>query len=191
MSGAPRKAAGWVRAVIDYAAPAAFLIGFVLTRDVVQATWALVIGSAVGLAIGFATERRVAPMPLVAGAFAVIFGGLTLIFHDPQFVMMKPTFAGVAFCLALFAGLAFRRNPLKALFGDALHLSDQAWRTLTWRYGLYFLATAVLNEIVWRNWPQQWPYFKFPGLALLAVAFSLTQAPLMMRHRQETPSAED
>jgi intracellular septation protein len=183
------KVRTWVRAAVDYGGLVVFLIGFLVTRDVVQATWWLVAGSAAGLILGFAVERRVAPMPLLAGAAALIFGGLTLIFHDDRFIKMKPTFVNLAFAVFLLGGTVLRRNPLKLLMGEALRMSDGAWRTLTWRYGLYFLCIAVLNEVVWRNVPNGvWVFFRFPGLLLLALAFSLTQTPLIMRGMKQ---AED
>jgi intracellular septation protein len=55
----------------------------------VQATWVLVGASAVALIVGYAVERRLAPLPLLAGGFALIFGVLTLFFHDPSLLKIK------------------------------------------------------------------------------------------------------
>lgn len=180
------KQRSYVRAAVDYGGLVVFLIGFLITRDVVKATWWLVAGSAVALALGFIAERRIAPMPLLAGGAALLFGGLTLIFHDARFIKMKPTFVNVAFAVFLLGGTLFKKNPLKLLMGEALTLSDNVWRTLTLRYGLYFLVIAVLNEAVWRTQPDSvWVLFRFPGLLVLALAFSLTQTPLIMRGMKE------
>lgn len=181
-----RKTHKWVRGFVDYFGPLAFLLGFLATRDVVQATGALVAGSAVALVVGFVVERRIAPMPLLAGGAALIFGALTLLFDDPRFVKVKPTVINVGFAAYLFGGLAMKKNPLKALLGEALRLPEAAWRTLTLRYGVFFLLVAALNEIVWRTQPDEvWVPFRFPGLFILAVIFSLSQVPLFMRHHQE------
>ena len=66
-----------VTAIVDYGGLAVFAVGYLVTRDLIAATWWLVAGSAVALAIGFAAERRVAPMPLLAGGAALLFGALT------------------------------------------------------------------------------------------------------------------
>lgn len=174
-----------IRSGVDYAGPLAFLVGYLITHNMLSATWALVGASAVALAVGYGVERRIAPMPLFAGLAALIFGGLTLYFHDPRFVKIKPTAINTILGLTMLGGLALKRNPLKALMGEALKLPDAAWRTLTLRYGLFFLCVAVLNEAIWRTQPESiWIWFRMPGLQILSLVFSLTQLPLMMKHIQ-------
>lgn len=177
------KSRALVRAGVDYAGPLAFLLGYLVTHNMLSATWALVGASAIALAVGYGVERRVAPLPLLSGLAALIFGGLTLVFHDPRFVKIKPTAINTLLGLVMLGGVALKRNPLKALMGDALKLSDDAWRTLTLRYGVFFLCVAALNETIWRTQPEPiWVWFRMPGLQLLALGFSMTQLPLMMKH---------
>jgi len=185
------KTKSLIRSGVDYAGPLAFLVGYLVTRDMLSATWALVGASAIALAVGYGVERRIAPMPLFAGLAALIFGGLTLYFHDARFVKIKPTAINTILGLTMLGGLALKRNPLKALMGEALKLPDEAWRTLTLRYGLFFLCVAVLNEAVWRTQPEStWVWFRMPGLQILSLVFSLTQLPLMMKHIQADPEAD-
>ena len=181
----------WVRGVVDYGGLVAFLIGFFLNRGggmtsqeaLVQATWWLVGGSLLGLVVGFVFEKRIAPFPLIAGGAALVFGGLTLFFHDVRFVKLKPTVMNSLFGVALLGGLILRKNPLKLLLGDAVKMPDEGWRKLTLNYGLFFLALAGLNEIVWRTQPDDiWVVFRFPGLLILTVLFGFAQVPLMMKY---------
>lgn len=177
-----------LRTGIDLAGLAAFLIGYLVTRNLVAATWWLVGGSALGLLVGFVVERRLAVMPLITGGAALIFGGLTLIFHDDRFVKMKPTFMNLAFAALLAGGVLLGRNPLKLVLGEALHLPDNIWRTLTWRYAVFFLAVAAANWFVATTQSNDtWVFFRFPGLPLLTLVFSLSQAPLLMKHMQPPP----
>jgi intracellular septation protein len=181
----------WVRAIVDYGGLVCFLAAFVYLRAggtpsstaLTQATWALVAGSALSLVIGFVFEKRIAPFPLIAGGAALVFGGLTLLFHDVRFVKMKPTVMNLAFAVALLGGLALKKNPLKLLLGESIRMPDEGWRKLTLSYGLFFAAVAVLNEIVWRTQPDDiWVVFRFPGLMIITVVFSFTQVPLMMKY---------
>jgi intracellular septation protein len=177
-----------VRMVVDFGGLAAFAVGYVLTRDLIQATWWLVAGSAVSLAVGFAFERRVAPMPLLAGGAALLFGALTIVFNNPDFVKAKPTVVNAIFAALLLGGMATKRNLLKMLLGESLRLPDDVWRTLTFRYAAFFIAMAVLNVVVWKTQPEAvWVFFRFPGLLLLALLFSVAQAPLMMKHMKGDP----
>lgn len=179
---APKKNNGWVRTVVDYGAALAFGVAYFVTKDFQKATWVLVAASAAALAIGFAVERRVALLPLFFGGMALIFGTLGLIFHSDVFVKIKVTVINLALACFLFGGVLTKRQPLKLIMGEALHMTDAAWRTLTLRYGGYFLAVAVLNEIV-RNTQGTDTWVKFRlGLLPLALVFVATQVPFMMKH---------
>ena len=177
------KTRSLIRSGVDYAGPLAFLLGYLITRNLLTATWALVGASGLALIVGYVAERRIAPMPLFAGLTALIFGTLTLVFHDTRFVKIKPTVINAVLAGVMLGGVWLKKNPLKALLGDALKLPDPAWRTLTLRYGVFFLFTAILNEAVWRTQPDGvWIWFRMPGLQILALVFSLSQVPLMLKH---------
>ncbi len=192
---------GVVRAIVDYGGLAVFLVAYFIaklvlhepgTQPLLTATWGLVAGSAVSLAIGLIVEKRIAPLPLFAGLAALIFGGLTLVFHDPRFVKIKPTAINVALAGIMLIGTAMGKNPLRALFAGALHLSTQGWRKLTIRYGIFFLVMAVLNEAVWRTQPDSiWILFRFPGLQILSLLFALTQVPMMMKDMKALEAAAE
>lgn len=209
MTDAPGKARSAkthnaVRAIVDYGGLVLFVAAFFTrlrfvavqgglgwslaigghgARDITQATAWLVIGSLAALLVGLIAERRLAPMPLISGGFALVFGGLTLALHDPRFIQIKPTVANLTFGVVLLAGLGLRKNPLKWLLGETLALPEEAWRKLTFRYALYFLFAAALNEVVWRTQSEAvWVLFRMPGLLILVFVFSITQVPFMMKY---------
>jgi intracellular septation protein len=190
----------WVRVTVDYGGLALFLVGYLIHHELVKATWWLVAGSAIGLMVGLIFERRLATMPLLAGGAALFFGGLTLLFHDAVFLKAKLTIINLAFAAFLLGGTLLKRNPLKHVVGEALHLTDAGWRTLTLRYGLYFLFVAALNTVIWLTLPDNvWAYFRIPGVQILALLFSFSQVPLIMKsagqaeaaHTPEAPAAVD
>lgn len=178
-----------ISTVVDYLAPIAFVGALLITKDFQVATWVLVGASAIALAVGWFTEKRIAPVPLFSGVLALIFGGLTLIFHDPIFIKMKMTIVDVSLAIALIAGLFLKKNPLKAMMGDALVLPDFAWRQLTIRYAIFFLVCAGINEAVWRTQTDEaWGIWRLVALGL-ALVFSFAQAPYLMKH-MEQPAGE-
>lgn len=178
------KTRQWVRWFVDYSALAVFLVAFFATgRNITQATWALVAGSAVALLVGLAVERRIAPFPAIAGGAALVFGGLSLFFHDPRLLKIKPTVMNTVFAAALLGGMAMGKNPLKLLLGESFDMPDKVWRRLTLHYALFFLALAGLNEAVWRTQSDStWVLFRFPGLLILTLIFSFAHAPLLMKY---------
>lgn len=174
----------WVRHFVDYSALVVFLVAFFATgRDMTRATWALVAGSAIALAVGLAVERRLAAFPLIAGGAALVFGGLSLIFHDPRLLKIKPTVMNAIFAGVLLGGLTLRKHPLKLVLGDSFAMPELVWRRLTVNYALFFLALAALNEAVWRTQTDAvWVLFRFPGLLILTLIFSVAHAPLLMKY---------
>jgi len=179
-----------LRMVIDYSGAAAFVIAYIFTHDFQKATWWLVGLSALALATGFALERRVAPLPLIYGGAALVFGALTLKFHDPIFIAMKTTVIDLLLGTALLVGRAVGKSPIKMLVGDSLKLSDDGWSKLTFRFGLFFLALSVLNVIVWFSLPHDvWVLFRMPGLLILSFLFSFTQIPMMMKEAKAFEAA--
>lgn len=173
----------WVRYFVDYAALAAFLAAFLVTRDIQKATWGLVMGSIVAIAVGFAVERRIAPLPLFVGGAGLVFGGASLFFHDPRILKVKPTIVNTAIGLLLLGGLVLKKHPLKLVLGEAFDMPDATWRRLTLNYAGFFLSLAALNEFVWRTQTDEtWVYFRFPGMMILTVVFSIAHAPLLMKY---------
>ena len=194
-----RHAPKWVRWFVDYVGLAVFLATLLLMRlthhsddeSTITASWAIVGGSVLALLVGLVWERRLAPMPLVTAVLGLIFGGLTLAFHDPRFIKVKPTILYTLFGLFLLTGHLRGKNPLKALMGDAFHLPDAVVRTLTLRYALFFFGLAALNEAVWRTQSTVvWAFFKLPGVPILIFLFAMSQAPLMMKHMPDDDAAD-
>lgn len=186
----------WVKYVVDYAGLAAFAGTYFVTRDLMQASWGLAIGSAGGLAAGLIVQRKLAFLPLITGLFAVVFAGLALIFHNTVFIKMKLSIVDGLLAAALLGGLAMGKQPLKAVLGDALKLTDATWRKLTVNYGIFFIILALINLGVWLASDHgyltdgQFVFFRFPGVPILAVLFSFSQVPVMMKDLKAQEEAE-
>lgn len=179
-----KRTQAWVRNFVDYSALAVFLVAYFATgKNITTATWALVIGSTVALLVGLIVERRIAPLPAIAGGAALVFGGASLFFHDPRILKMKPTVMNGLFAVGLVGGMALGKNPLRLMLGDAFDMPPQAWRQLTINFALLFAALAILNEIIWRTQPEAtWVLYRFPGMMILTFAFSIAHAPLLMKY---------
>ena len=147
------------------------------------ATAVLIPAVLIALAVSYIQLHRLPVMPLVTAILVVIFGALTIYFQDPRFIKMKPTILYLAFGAALLGGLYLKKPILEIILDNAMPLTEEGWRILTLRWGLFFFALAVLNEIVWRTQSNNvWVYFKFPGTVILIFLFTLAQVPLMLKH---------
>jgi intracellular septation protein len=154
------------------------------------ATAVLIPAVLIALAVSYIQLRRLPIMPLVTAILVVIFGALTIYFRDPRFIKMKPTILYTVFGLALLGGLYFKKPILEIVLDNAMPLTDEGWRILTLRWGVFFLALAVLNEIIWRTQSNNtWVAFKFPGTVILIFVFTLSQVPLMLKHELKDDAA--
>ena len=208
------KKASNLRQLVDFSGLLAFGLAFLVFRlrgiegddALVNATWFLVAGSAVGVAVGLIVEKRLALMPLLVGGFALVFGLLTLLTGDGLWVKVKVSVLNASLAIALLGGLAMGKQPLRALLGTVIPINDRAWRTLTFRYGLFFLAVAIVNELVRSEALVGWAaarlgrgdidpadvWVSFRGVLWIASSvFGLSQIPLIMRNLTSTDQPVD
>ena len=153
-------------------------------KRIVYATTALMIATAVSLIASRVLLKRIPLMPMVTGVFVLIFGSLTIYLRNPTFIYIKPTILYLMFASALAGGLYFRKLLLKNLLSEALQMQDEGWRRLTQRWIGFFLVLAILNEAVWRNFPEAtWVAFKSFGVMPLSIIFMAAQISLIMKYQ--------
>src|SRR5690349_9632082 len=142
------------------------------------ATATFMVAVLAALLVSYVMTRRLPIMPVVTAIVVVVFGGLTLILHDATFIKVKPTIIYALFGAILLGGLVFNKSLLGVVFDSLFQLSDEGWRKLTLRWALFFLALAVLNEVVWRNVSTDtWVTFKVFAVVPLTILFGALQVP--------------
>ena len=174
-------------------------LGPLLVFFIANAHWNVFVGTAafmaavvVALVVSYSLTHSVPMMALLSTVVVIVFGGLTLILHDAMFIKLKPTIIYTLFGTILLAGLAVGRPLLTVVFHEVFELTPEGWRKLTIRWALFFLAMAVLNEIVWRTQSTDfWVTFKAFGVLPLTALFAALQYPLVTRHElPSTPGRE-
>ena len=156
-----------------------------------MATGLFMAATVISLIVSKIVFKHLPVMPFVSGIVVMIFGGLSIWLQDETFIKMKPTIVNTLFGVTLLIGLLFGKSLLGYVFNAAFQLTDEGWRKLTLRWGIFFLFLAVLNEVVWRNFSDAvWVNFKVWGTMPITIAFTLAQMPLIMKHSLE-PKSED
>ena len=154
-----------------------------------KATAIFMVAVLAALAVGWHLEKRLSPIPLITAVLVVIFGGLTLYLKNDVFIKMKPTVLYTIFGATLLGGLFFNRLFIKYVFTEAFDLTEKGWRGLTWRWGVFFLILAALNEAVWRHTSTAtWVSFKVWGIMSLIFLFALAQTPFLLKHHIDPES---
>ncbi|MEA1082731.1 MAG: septation protein IspZ [Sphingomonas sp.] len=162
--------------------------GALVIAKVIVATTAFVIATVIAMVVSKSRLGTISPMLWISGGFVVVFGGLTVWFHDPKFIQMKPSFVYGMFAAVLAFGLITGRPLLQGLLGTAYPgLDADGWRKLTRNWALFFVGMAALNEAVWRNtnW-DFWVGFKLWGAIPLTLLFAFANIPMLLRHGLNT-----
>jgi intracellular septation protein len=155
------------------------------------ATGAFMVAIVVAMIASYVVTRHIPLMALVTGAVVLVFGTLTLVLHDETFIKVKPTIIYALFAAALGGGLLFGRSFIAIMFDQMFNLTPQGWRILTLRWALFFVAMAILNEVIWRTQSTDfWVGFKAFGVIPLTMGFAITQMPLIKRYHLEPVSLE-
>ena len=171
--------------IIDIGPLAVFFIFY--TRSGLQdAILPLMIATVIAVIISYLLEKKIPIMPTLGAGIVLIFGGLTIYFNDETFIKMKPTIINAVFAIILYGGIVLKKPLLKYLLGAALKLEDKGWRKLTQRWIVFFIALAILNEIVWRTQSTDiWVNFKVFAILPITFIFTMTQFPLIKKYQIE------
>ncbi len=168
---------------IDIGPLAVFFIFY--TRSGLQASiLPFMVATVIAVLFSYILEKKIPIMPTVGAAIVLLFGGLTIYFDNDVFFKMKPTIINVLFAVILYGGILINKPLLKYLLGAALKLEETGWKILTQRWIGFFIALAVLNEIVWRTQSTDvWVNFKVFGILPITFIFTMTQFPLIKKYQ--------
>ncbi len=177
-----RASPGWALA-LDYAPLLIFFLVFKLA-GVFAGTAAFMIAIAVAVAVSMWRLGRVSPMLWLSAILVVGFGGLTLYFHDPRFIQVKPTIIYAMLSALLFGGLLLGRPMLRYVLEAAYHgLSDEGWLKLSRNWAWFFAAMAIANEILRANFDlATWLTIKVWGAMIASILFAAANIPMLVRH---------
>lgn len=142
------------------------------------------------LAIGYSwwRTRKIPPVLWVTGILVTVFGGLTILLHDENFMKIKPTFVYLFYALAILGSLfILKQNVWKLLLNHAFTLPDKVWDILAVRWALFFLFMAGVNEAIRQTqttefWVNSRLFIGFP----LVFLFMMVNLPLTLKHAGKT-----
>lgn len=152
----------------------------------ITATIYMVVTTFISLIVAYFLTRKIAIVPLFSGLLLGIFGGLTVFLKDEIFIKMKPTIINLFFAAVLFYGYLVGKPFLSYLLGEQIKMRQQAWLTLSARWGWFFVFLAILNEIIWRSFSTDfWVQFKVFGMMPISLVFTISQVPFMVREMKK------
>ncbi len=177
----PETAASWVATLLGTAAvdvkqaPILLATVVVIAATVAQIVWVRL------------RHGKVDKMLWISLALVVVFGGMTLVFQNEDFIKWKPTILYWVFASSMaFSSLFMKKNAIKAMLGEQLTLPEAIWQRVNLSWIGFFIFMGCLNLVVAFNFPTDtWVNFKlFGGMGLMLV-FVLGQGMLLSKYVEE------
>lgn len=165
----------------------------VITFFVAYKLWGMYVATGVFIAtslLHMAWNRhvhgRVETMQWVTLALVLVFGGATLLLHDPTFFKWKPTVVNWLFAAAfLGSGLLMKRSLLQRMMDQTVSLPRPVWKKLNLAWVIFFIGAGTTNLYVAYNYPEDtWVNFKLFGMLGLTLAFMILQGLYLACHMQ-------
>ncbi len=126
-------------------------------------------------------------------AVFLIFGGMTLYFHDPIFVKWKPTIVFWIFSIVLLISQLFTQKPLmqrlmENVFEGKHSVPMQTWKRINVCWALFFTVLGGINLYVAYHFSDDaWVNFKLYGVTAAFFILSLCQALYLYRFMNDKP----
>ena len=167
--------------------PLIVFFAFYKLYDIYVASGALIVATALALVFTWVKYRKVEKMTLITFLMVLVFGTLTLVFHNDLFIKWKVTVIYALFALALLISQWVLKKPLvQRMLGKELTLPDRVWSNLNLAWAVFFLACGLANIYVAFWLPQSvWVNFKVFGLTVLTLVFTLLSGIYIYRHMPE------
>jgi len=167
--------------------PLIVFFAFYKLYDIYVASGALIVATALALVFTWFKYRKVEKMTLITFLMVLVFGTLTLVFHNDLFIKWKVTVIYSLFALALLISQLVLKKPLvQRMLGKELTLPDKVWSNLNLAWALFFLLCGLANIYVAFWLPQNvWVNFKVFGLTALTLVFTLLSGIYIYRHMPE------
>jgi intracellular septation protein len=121
----------------------------------------------------------------------LVFGGMTLYFHNPIFVKWKPTIVFWIFSIAILITQYFTYKPLaqrlmENILQDKGVVPSLVWKRLNIIWAFFFIILGGINLYVAYAFDNDaWVNFKFYGVTAALFLFSILQALYLARYMSE------
>lgn len=160
-------------------APALLATVVVLAATLVQVAWMKAVG------------RKIDTALWISLVLIVIFGGLTVWFHNQMFIMWKPSIYFWGTGLVFWGSKSlFDRNLFRAMLGAEIELPETVWQRLNVSWVVLCLAIGMLNLVVVYFLRDYWVAFHSFGTVGLMLAFFVGVFFYLGKHLEPHPAAD-
>ncbi len=178
-----------VRFISDLGPALAFFLGYMFANKTNQenpvlfATMIFLPVSVLGFIYSWVKEKSVSPIGIFSFVLILIMSALGLWLKNDIFIKMRPTLVYSLMGTILLGSVIFKRNVLKTIFNGTINMPELQWNILARNAGIMNIALAILNEIMWRNFPEKtWVTYNMWGDFSINMAFWIISMIFLSKH---------
>jgi len=151
------------------------------------ATMVGIVATALQVIVTRLWKKKLDRKQLITFFVFVIFGGMTLYFHNPIFVKWKPSIIfwifGTVFLLSHVFGKKVIIQRMMENMLDGKSLPPVIWKRMNLSWAFFFLILGTVNIFIAYHFSTDaWVNFKFYGILGLLIVFSILQALCLSRY---------
>ncbi len=154
----------------------------------ITATAALMAATFLQITYNWFRHKKIEKMHVITLVLVVIFGGATIYFKDPLFLIWKVSIANWLFAIVFYAShFIGNKTPIvKRMMQANITMPDVAWHRLSLSWVLFFVLTGVINLLVAYFFDfDTWVDFKLFGVLGLTLAFVVIQGIFLSKYINE------
>lgn len=165
-------------------------------EGMILATAVLIAATLLQIAYNWFRHKKIEKMHIITAVLVSVFGGATIYFKDPHFIIWKVTIANWLFAIVFLSSHYIgQKMPLvKRMMKDNISMPEHAWVRLSYSWILFFVITGIINLLVaeYLNWDLvHWADFKLFGVLGLTLIFVVIQGFLISKYITEEKDLSD
>ncbi len=154
--------------------PALIFFVFYFLFDIYAATKALMLFVTLQVIWEYFKHGKVSNLVLITFLLVIPFGAITLFLHDDFFIKFKfSIFYWVLATALLVSNYFYKKNLIAIMMNKQIEASNSTWNAMNLAWVGFFTVVGLINLYFIYKLPRYWIYFKFPGVPIAMMAFTL------------------
>lgn len=154
-------------------------------EPIIIATFCIVCTSVFSLLYHFLLKRKQEKMAFYSNIAIVIFGSLTVFFHNPMFIKVKITLINLCFGFFMLWNYFSEKPSIQKIFDGKISMENHHWRIISLRIAVMFFIVAIGNEIVYRNFTESfWVQYKVFYVPIFSMIYFAAQIRFILKNNK-------
>jgi len=170
--------------VIEFGPVGVFFVAYYLGGFAVSAL-SLAVATGIALLLSKLINKRIPWFAIFSGAITMATAIVTYLYDSPVVLIVKDSIYYFLFAGILLVSIYHNKHVFRAFFGHIFALTEEGWRVLEHRWGIFFALAGISNELV-RVFltVSEWVIYK-QLIVIVFVAFGFYQLKVSKRYRTE------